>query len=182
MNTKIYQGVELILDGLVPGWQEDPNFRDTPRRVTKMYEELFSTEAPVLTVFPETHNQMIILAHHKAYSLCPHHLLPIEMDISLAYIPKGFVLGISKLARMIHMKIGKPSMQETLTDELADILYDVADTGKNCLGSAVLIKAEHDCMKIRGVKSSGHIITSAVRGVFKDDPSAKEEFLSLVKP
>jgi GTP cyclohydrolase I len=126
---------------------------------------------------------MIILAHHVDWTLCPHHLLPVKLDVSIAYIPQGGVLGLSKLARLIQSNLSEPTLQEELTDDLADDLMSLKPT-KDSLppaGAAVLIYGEHLCMRMRGPKSTGETITSAMRGVFKDHIQTREEFLSLVR-
>lgn len=182
MNTKkIEEGIELVLEGLVgPEWQTDINYGKTPARVARFYQELFSRDGKELTTFPEKYNQMIVLAHHADWALCPHHLLPVRLDISVAYLPVGQVLGLSKLARLIRKCLNKPISQETLTDDIARELWNVfPDSGH--AGSAVLIYGEHACMQIRGVKTVAHTITCTVRGTFKDKPEVREEFLALVR-
>jgi len=182
LNTKkIEEGIELVLDGLHTelNWRADPEYKDTPKRVARFYEEFFTRDGKPLTAFPEKFDQMVVLAHHTDWALCPHHLLPVKLDISLAYIPRGRVLGLSKLARLIGMNLHHPVSQEELTDRLAQDL-------SNCVrptphGSAVLIYGEHACMQMRGVKTTGYSITSDVRGVFRSRPEVKEEFLALVR-
>ena len=180
LNPDIIQAaVEQLLTGLGhDAWYADPNLRETPRRVAQMYKELLSPIEPKLTAFPEKHGQMIVLAHHQDFTLCPHHLLPVALDVSVAYIPMKSVVGLSKLARVIHARAANLILQETLTDGIADALFGAPLSSK---GSAVLIYGEHSCMQIRGPRSSATTITVAIRGVFKDDPSAKEEFLALVR-
>lgn len=178
MNTKeIELGVAHVLFALIgPSWVKNPDYIDTPKRVARFYKEMFSRGTERFTTFPEEYDEMIVLAHHTDYTLCPHHLLPVKLDISLAYIPKGMVLGLSKLARLVGHCLKAPTKQEELTHMLADELQE-----KTTPDVAVLIYGEHACMQIRGVKSSGHNITSVVRGAFREKPEVKAEFLSLVK-
>lgn len=174
----IEQGVALILEGLVgPEWTMDRNYEDTPRRVAKFYQEMFRDRSCQMTTFAEKHDQMITLLHHVDYTLCPHHLLPVRMDISCAYIPTEGVLGLSKLVRLIQTHFEEPILQETLTDSLADELMNATDPR----GAAVLVYGEHACMQIRGAKSSGRAATSAMRGVFLTNQATREEFLSLAR-
>lgn len=181
MNDKemIEQGAALILEGLIgPAWQMDRNYEDTPRRVANFYAEMFKPRSCQLTTFPEKHDQMIILRRHVEYTLCPHHLLPVRLDISCAYIPPEAVLGLSKLVRLIQTHLEEPILQEAITDSLADELMRIDPPP---LGSAVLVYGEHACMQIRGARSTGDVVTSAMRGVFLSNPDTRNEFLSLVR-
>ena len=182
MNTKkIELGVTLVLDGLFEkwNWSADADFKDTPARVARFYEEFFSRDGKALTAFEEKYDQMIVLAHHTDWALCPHHLLPVKLDISLAYLPKGRVLGLSKLARLIRMCLNYPISQEEFTDKLAHMLSTSVKPFP--YGSAVLVYGEHACMQIRGVKTTAFTITSDMRGIFRKKPEVKEEFLALVR-
>jgi GTP cyclohydrolase I len=186
-ETLIKKGVATLLSGLLgPEWKSDPNYEDTPRRVAKFYAEMFAEHDYNITTFPGDNKQMIVLSHYQAWTLCPHHLLPVELDVSLAYIPNGEVVGVSKLARLVMNHFTEPVLQEDLTDSIADELMTKLKTSgpkpKTPLGAAVLIYGRHDCMRIRGIKSANScIITSAMRGIFLEKPDVKEEFLSLVK-
>lgn len=179
-QRKIEKGVELILEGLLgKQWTADRNYEETPKRVARFYAELFRPRPYSQTCFAEEHNQMIVLLHHIDYTLCPHHLLPVTLDISCAYIPTKGVLGLSKLIRLIQMHFEEPILQETFTDSLADELMKVEPEPP--LGSAVLVYGEHACMRIRGAKTSASVATSAMRGVFLDLPAPREEFMSLAR-
>jgi len=181
MNERaIKKGVAMILEGLLgPEWASDPNYEDTPRRVTEFYKEMFTGRNYTVATFPGNNKQMIVLAHYKAWTLCPHHLLPVELDVSLAYIPNGRVVGVSKLARLIMNHFSEPILQEDLTDSVADELMSRLQPAP--LGAAVLVYGVHDCMRIRGVKTGSTIITSALRGIFIEKPDVKAEFLDLVR-
>jgi len=179
-KAAIEKGVEYILHGLLgPEWEADRNYSDTPRRVADFYEEMFRKRGYATTTFPDDYDQMIVFAHHEAYTLCPHHLLPVRFDVSLAYIPHGAVLGLSKLARLIENHFEEPILQEVLTDSIADEL--MKRLSPEPLGSAVLVYGEHSCMQIRGPKTTARIATQALRGVFLEKPEAREEFLALVR-
>ena len=179
-SAKIKKGTALILEGLVgPEWRDDPNYEETPNRVARFYAEMFQPRNYQTTVFPDDYKQMLVLAHHTEWTLCPHHLLPVELDISLAYIPAGGVLGVSKLARLVQNHFSEPVLQEALTESIADELMSKPRPAPH--GAAVLIYGAHDCMRIRGVKTHGCIVTSAVRGVFLEKPEVRAEFLSIVR-
>jgi len=178
-QRKIEKGVEQILEGLLgKQWTADQNYEDTPRRVARFYAEMFKPRPYSQTSFVEKREQMITLLHHIDYTLCPHHLLPVKMDISCAYLPKGAVLGLSKLIRLIQTHFEEPILQESFTDSLADELMKI---DPQPLGSAVLVYGEHACMQIRGAKTTGCVATSAMRGVFLDLPAPREEFMHLAR-
>lgn len=182
---KIKQGIRLILEGI----GEDPEregLRDTPDRVARMYEELFSCvgrdplEFVRPTVFHEKHDEMIIVRDVAFYSMCEHHLIPFYGRAHVAYIPgeEGRIVGLSKLARVVEAASRKPALQERLTTEIADALERLLEP----LGVLVIIEAEHLCMSMRGVKKPGHLtVTSAVRGVFRTSQKTREEALSLIQ-
>jgi GTP cyclohydrolase I len=172
---KIEAGVKLILQGIGADLT-DVNFKQTPQRVAKAYVELLTPRRNNYRVFPEKHDSMIILREHCVTGLCPHHLLPVRMRVWLAYIPNGKVLGLSKLARCVEDQLTAPVMQESLTDAVVDSFNERLQPK----GVACTIVGKHDCMIVRGVKTNGDVVTSAVRGVFLTNPSAKEEFLRLV--
>ncbi len=177
-TKKIERGVELILEGLLgPSWRSDRNYVDTPKRVARLYKELFQERPFTLSTFPESHNQMVVLAHHRDVTFCPHHLLPVLLDVSVGYIPTGEVLGLSKLSRLIQSHFSEPILQEDLTDSIADELYKRT----KALGVGVYVIGAHMCMKIRGPKTSGNVITSAMRGAFLEKPEVRHEFLAIIE-
>ena len=199
-KSKIKKGTALILEGLIgPEWKEDENYKDTPRRVADAYEEIFAPRGYEAATFPATYKQMLVLSHHKEWAMCPHHLMPFKMDISVAYIPcdekPARVLGLSKLVRLIQNHFEEPILQEDLTDSIADEVIRVLskdqrvpiEPGRSRLviskpmGVGVLIEGEHSCMQARGVKTDGYVITSAMRGVFLTKPEVREEFLTLIR-
>lgn len=176
-RTEIRAGVKLILKGIGVD-PKDQNYKDTPFRIQRMYEEWFSNEHDTYPTFEEKHDEIILLRNHQEIAICPHHLLPVKLSCTVAYIPRTHVLGLSKLARIIRGCLQGPKLQETLTDEVADFLYESIE---NCQGSACIIEGWHDCMQARGVRTSGTIITSAMRGAFRENQSARQELLSLCK-
>jgi GTP cyclohydrolase IA len=164
---------------------EDPDrdgLIDTPARVARMYAEVFAGLAvdprhtPIVT-FPEDHREMVILRDIPFASFCEHHLLPFTGMAHIGYIPNGQVIGLSKLARLVETFARRPQVQERLTSEIADTLMETLHPD----GVAVLIEATHTCMTIRGVQKPGAtMVTSAVRGGFRNRPATRAEFFALV--
>lgn len=181
-QDKIKQAVHEILVAI----GEDPSregIRETPRRIAEMYAEVFRgmTEDPreVLSVgFEEGHHEMVILKDIPFYSMCEHHLLPFYGMAHIGYIPKGRVVGASKLGRVVEIIAKRPQLQERLTTQIADSIVEALQPQ----GVAVVIEAEHMCMTMRGVKKPGsNIVTSAMRGIFRSNAVTRSEFLSLIK-
>jgi GTP cyclohydrolase IA len=180
---KVASGVRLILEGI--GEDPDrPGLQRTPERVAEMYAELTAGmwEEPHEYVVPlpgDSHDEMVIVKDISIASLCEHHLAPFVGKCHIAYIPKhGRILGLSKLARIAETYARRLQVQERLTSEIADTLFDVL----NPLGVMVVLEAEHTCMTLRGVKKPGAItITSAIRGGFRKDPRTRAEAMALIK-
>jgi GTP cyclohydrolase IA len=180
---KIEAGVRLILEGI--GENPDrPGLQGTPRRVATMYEEicagLHQDAREVLHVIPaESHEEMVIVKDIPLYSICEHHMVPFMGVAHIAYIPReGRIVGLSKLARVADMMAKKPQIQERLTTEIADLLYNEL----RATGVMVVIEAEHLCMEMRGIKKPGaKTITSALRGGFLKDPRTRSEAMALIR-
>ncbi len=179
---KIARGVLLILEGI----GEDParpGLQDTPRRVAEMYVELTAGmhENPHEHVAPlpgDKHDEMVIVKDISIASLCEHHLAPFVGKCHIAYIPKdGRILGISKLARLAETFSRRLQLQERLTTDIANTLFE----GLRPIGVMVVIEAEHTCMTLRGVrKANAKTITSAVLGGFRNDPRTRAEAMALI--
>ncbi|MBK7536456.1 MAG: GTP cyclohydrolase I [Myxococcales bacterium] len=126
--------------------------------------------------FPAKYGEMVISKHNTAFGICPHHLLPVIYRVSVAYIPTERVLGLSKMSRLVRLLARGPRLQEDLTHELAEILFNKLESQ----GSAVYVEGLHMCMAARGVGAhEARLVTSAVRGVFLEI-ATREEFLKLV--
>lgn len=156
---------------------------DTPDRVSRMYEEIFSglhtNPSNVIKIFKEEHHEeMIMVKDIPLYSMCEHHLLPFVGVANVVYIPKkGNIIGLSKIARIVDIVARKPQLQERLSSEIADILME----SLNPIGVAVIIEAEHLCVTMRGIKKAGSkTITSALRGLIKHDSRTRAEVMSLL--
>lgn len=176
------QGVRLILEGLGED-PERPGLKETPRRVAEMFAELTSgmRDDPQQHVVPlpgDKHDEMVIVKDISIASMCEHHLAPFVGKCHIAYIPKqGRILGISKLARLAETFSRRLQLQERLTTDIANTLFE----GLKPLGVMVVIEAEHTCMTLRGVRKSGaKTITSAVLGGFRSDPRTRAEAMSLI--
>jgi len=183
-KKKIEKAVKDILEAI----GENPKRKDlldTPRRVAQMYEEIFcginqDPEEELEVVLEQKHNEIVLLKDIPLYSVCEHHLLPFIGRANVAYIPKnGRVTGLSKIARVVDILSRRPQVQERLTTQIADIIMSKL----NPLGVMVVIEAEHLCMSMRGVKKPGTMtVTSAVRGIFKENQKTRSEALALMKP
>ena len=182
------EGYEKILAGLSQlGYdtETDENFLETAARAAKGLSEMVLCTDEVNAeinhmlsrTFPARYDEMVISKHNTAFGLCPHHLLPVIYRISVAYIPQTKVLGISKLSRIVVLLAKRPVLQEDLTHQLARILHEDLESR----GAAAYIEGLHMCMAARGAqKHEARVVTSAVHGVFRDQPATRQEFLDLV--
>jgi GTP cyclohydrolase IA len=162
--------------------QDDQHFFRSPVRVAKWLLEYASNGDPekveeLLGVeFDDEHDSMVIVGPTRVNSMCAHHWLPVTGWAWVGYIPDGKVVGLSKLARVVHYFAKQFTLQERVTQEVANALQQHL----NPLGVMVVIEAEHGCMSIRGVEEPCAVtVTSAVRGVFKNEPDARAEFMAL---
>src|SRR6266536_2819858 len=179
---RIARGVRLIIEGI----GEDPEregLRETPRRVAEMFAELTAgmREDPREHIVPlsgNKHDEMVIVKDISIASLCEHHLAPFVGKCHIAYIPKnGNILGVSKLARLAETFARRLQLQERLTSEIANTLFNLLQP----LGVMVVIEAEHTCMTLRGVKKPGaSTVTSAVLGGFRKDSRTRAEAMALI--
>lgn len=127
-------------------------------------------------LFEEHHHNMVLVKDIEMYSLCEHHLLPFFGKVHVAYIPDGHIMGLSKMARLVEVYSRRFQIQERLTEQIAQALWD----NVRPQGVGVVVEAYHLCMMMRGVqKQNSKTITSAMRGVFLDDPATRDEFLRL---
>jgi len=182
-KKKIEKAVRDILDGI----GENPKRKDlldTPARVAEMYGEIFSgidqdAEDELEVILDQKHHEIILLKGIPLYSICEHHLLPFIGKAHIAYIPKnGRVTGLSKLARVVDILSRRPQVQERLTTQIAEIVMSKLKP----LGVIVILEAEHLCMSMRGVRKPGtQTVTSAVRGIFKENQKTRSEALALIK-
>jgi GTP cyclohydrolase I len=177
--------IESAVRDILRAVGEDPDregLRRTPERVGRMYEELFCgmREDPaghLDVAFTEEYDEMVVLRDISFFSVCEHHLLPFMGKAHVAYLPKGKIVGVSKLARVVEAFARRPQVQERLTCEIADLLMERLEAK----GVAVVIEAEHTCMTIRGVRKPGSLmVTSAMRGLFKSKLATRTEAINLL--
>ncbi len=178
--------MEKVYLDLIRKLGEDPQrdgLRDTPKRAADAMA--FMTQGYRMSVdevvngalFPSETSEIILVKDVELYSLCEHHLLPFIGKCHVAYIPTGMVLGLSKVARIVDMYARRLQIQENLTKEIADTVQEV--TGAS--GVAVIIEARHLCMMMRGVEKQNSVMkTSVMLGAFRNNPSTRAEFLSLI--
>lgn len=177
--------IEAAVRAILKAVGEDPEragLLETPRRVAKMYAEMFSglkvdPARHLRVTFPETYDEMVLVRDITFTSMCEHHLLPFHGVAHVAYIPNGRVTGLSKLARVVEEVAQRPQVQERMTQTIADLMESELESS----GVAVVVNAEHSCMSIRGVRKPGSsTVTSALRGVFKSNLSSRAEVLALI--
>jgi GTP cyclohydrolase I len=160
---------------------EDPErdgLRETPRRVAKAYAELLDPEPFNPTTFPndEGYDELVVARGISFHSLCEHHLLPFHGFAHLAYLPGDNIIGLSKLGRVVDLFARRLQVQERLTNQIAVWLEEHLEPK----GVGVVLEAEHLCMSLRGVQKPGTLtMTSALRGLVRDDPRTRQEFLAL---
>ena len=179
---KIENGVRQIIEGI----GEDPEregLRETPGRVARMFEEVFEGlgRDPSDLIRPlnsDKHDEIVLIRDIPFYSMCEHHFLPFIGKAHVAYIPRGAICGLSKLARLVETVSRRPQVQERLTAEIADVLMNRLRPR----GVMVVVEAEHLCMTMRGVRKPGAVTTtSVVRGIFRTRQATRAEALELIR-
>lgn len=161
-----------------------PGLRDTPLRAAKAIQFLTrGYQQDIDTVinnalFPSDSEEMVIVKNIELYSMCEHHMLPFIGKCHVAYLPKGKVIGLSKIARIVDVFARRLQIQENLTKEIAEVIIQKTDAG----GAAVIIEAQHMCMMMRGVEKQNSVMTtSCMLGAFRSSQNTRNEFLSLVQ-
>jgi GTP cyclohydrolase I len=164
---------------------EDPDregLAETPDRVARSYAELFAglhqdPREHLHKTFTQKYDEMVLVKDIEFASLCEHHLLPFIGKAHVAYLPKGKIVGLSKVARVVEVLSRRAQVQERMTEEIADLL--MAELAPRGVG--VILEAEHSCMTVRGVRKPGSLTTtSAMRGTFRENPSTRGELMSLI--
>ncbi len=175
---------EAAVRDLLAAIGEDPTREglvDTPRRVAKMLLEMFAGRdeevgAHLGRTFAEPCDEPVVLRGIRFASMCEHHLLPFTGTADVAYLPSDRVVGLSKLARAVHVFARRPQLQERMTREIADALMDHLEAR----GALVLVRGEHTCMKVRGVgEPAASMVTTTARGAFRDDPALRARVMQL---
>jgi GTP cyclohydrolase I len=182
-KSKIKKAILEILQAL--GYNiNNQHLRKTPDRVSNIFLDELDLETisshktlkKLLSTTATKFTSMVVLRHHKTQTRCPHHLERVQLDVSIGYIPNGRLIGLSKLARIADYFSKGLMLQEEVAESIATGLIGALQAQ----GVGVCIIAEHGCMRCRGVKTSGDVLISEMRGVF-EEPSVKEEFLSYVR-
>jgi len=170
---KIEESVSKIIKEL--GFDlDDPNFVETPRRVRKFYEEIRQVEEPHIKTFPSTSNEMVVLKNFTAYSLCPHHLLPVSYTFRVGYIPTGLVIGLSKIPRLIHWILRDFPLQE----DIPLLVVQEIEKRLQPMGAGCQVIGKHMCMEMRGVRTEGQFVTTKLTGIILLNPDTHNEFLT----
>lgn len=183
-QAKVKKAVRDIIE-CIGADPECDGMKETPQRVAEMYAEIFQgigkdPKADLEVGFEIGHREMVVVKDIPFYSMCEHHLLPFYGVVHVGYVPnkEGRIVGISKIARVVETIARRPQVQERMTTEIANTIYN----GLKATGTAVVIHAEHLCMIMRGIKKPGsNVITSALRGMFKTQPTSRAEFFSLIQ-
>jgi GTP cyclohydrolase IA len=178
--------IEKSFKAMIESIGENParqGLKETPRRVARMYAELFSglqqdPKKVLGKVFKENFNELVLIRDIPFYSMCEHHFLPFYGKAHIAYLPDGQrVVGISKLARLVEVFAKRPQLQERITAQIVDTIMESLTPQ----GAMVIIEAEHMCMAMRGVKKPGSkVVTSAMRGTFLRDIRTRTEAINLL--
>jgi len=172
-KNEIKLTVEKLMD-LLKLNRKSENFRETPQRVAHFYEELLRRKRPEIKVFPSKSNEMVVLKDFITYSLCPHHLLPVRYTFRVGYVPTGFVLGLSKIPRLVHYLMSKLPLQEDIPGLVIDELEELLRP----MGAGCQVRGHHMCMEMRGVRTQSEFISTKLTGIILINPGTHEEFLS----
>ena len=181
-REKIIAGAKLILEGIGEDLERE-GLVETPERIARMYEEIFSglgkdAEEILAKTFEVENNDLVIEKDITYFSMCEHHIIPFYGKAHIAYIPRGRVAGLSKLARTVELYSKKPQLQERLSSEVADAIMKYLDAE----GVLVVVEGEHMCMTMRGVKKPGtKTVTTSYRGIFKEDATLRREVMMLLQ-
>lgn len=180
------QAIEKAIGEIISGLgvlSTSNGLRDTPTRVAVAYEELFSgvgvdPAKELEASFEAEHDDVVMVRNMPLYSMCEHHLLPFFGSAHIAYIPKGKVAGVSKLARVVEILSRRLQLQERLTEQAADTIFDAVSPD----GLVVIVDAEHLCMTMRGIQKPGtRIVTLAARGEFEGGQFSREQLISILQ-
>ena len=181
-KEKIIAGAKLILEGIGEDLERE-GLIETPERIARMYEEVFSglgkdAEEILSKTFEVENNDLVIEKDITYFSMCEHHIIPFYGKAHIAYIPRGRVAGLSKLARTVELYAKKPQLQERLSSEVADAIMKYLDAE----GVMVVVEGEHMRMTMRGVKKPGtKTVTTSYRGIFKEDATLRKEVMMLLQ-
>ncbi len=177
--------IERAVREILAAVGEDPDregLLETPARVARMYAEMFGglhsdPREHTKKFFTEAYDEVVLVRDISFCSMCEHHLLPFIGKTHIGYIPRGKVIGLSKLARVVESIARRPQVQERMTQEIAELLEQELDAK----GIAVVVEASHSCMTIRGIRKPGSLcVTSAMKGLFRSNQSSRAEVMQLI--
>jgi len=176
-KEKIKVATRMLLEAIGED-PEDERFKRTPERVAKFWQEFLNQGRVDVRVFEEKHSGLVVVRDIPFFSVCEHHLLPFFGSASVGYLPKGRVIGLSKIVRIVNSLSNQPQLQERLTDQIADTLYGAIQP----LGVIVVTQATHFCMAMRQL-GTAHTTTvaCAIRGHFHTNPALREEALFIIR-
>ncbi|GGE29832.1 GTP cyclohydrolase 1 [Pullulanibacillus camelliae] len=187
MTIELKQGqLEAHIQAILSLIGEDPEregLKDTPKRVAKMYKEVFegvgvNPETALTTTFEEAYNGLVVVKDIQYYTFCEHHLIPFFGKAHIGYIPNGRVVGLSKFARLVELASKRPQVQERMTQQIADAIENVLHPE----GVIVSLEGEHLCMCARGVKKPGSkTVTTVKKGTFLEKDALMTEFLQAIE-
>lgn len=188
MSTQLnvdHKRIEKAVREILLAVGEDPDregLLETPARVARMYAEVFSglhsdPSLHLKKVFTEKYDEVVLVRDIEFCSMCEHHLLPFTGKAHIGYLPDGKVVGLSKLGRVVEGVARRPQVQERMTETIADMI----ENELGARGVAVVLEATHSCMTMRGVRKPGSLcMTSAMRGIFRDNLSSRAEIMGLI--
>ena len=180
----MYKAIEDSLIQKYKGWKGASQFEGSGVRLERLMGEMCYTSEGIYevvrgcfkSVFEDSYDEMLVAGPIEVWTLCPHHLLPCSFKVHIGYIPKGKVLGLSKFGRVAVVMGKRPVMQEMYSRELADVFCKNLEPE----GLGVRVVGRHGCMEARGLKQGLDVVTSVLRGSFKEDPTVRKEFFALV--
>lgn len=185
MSPVDHKRIERAVREILIAVGEDPDregLLETPARVARMYAEVFAglhkdPRVHLRRVFTESYDEIVLLKDIDFHSMCEHHLLPFHGRAHVGYLPNGKVVGLSKMARVVDEVARRPQVQERMTESIADMMEEQL----GAKGVVVMIEASHSCMTMRGIKKAGGMcMTSAMRGVFRENLSSRAEILGMI--
>ncbi len=172
----------IYLEHLYPDWDGVKQFVGTPKRLIRMYEDFCWDQGRIkeelekqFRVFEDGYDEMLVKKDISVWTLCPHHLLPCHLKVTIGYLPAGKVLGLSKFSRIAVILAKRPIMQEAYSTELANVLMERLKPK----GVAVYVVGHHGCISARGVRQESDIVTSIIRGDFLKEGPTREEFFAI---
>lgn len=182
---ELFKELEQKLRRKYYGWPGAKQFEGTGGRLTRAFEEFAWTNERIRkeldsyfsTAFVDSYDEMLVEGPIEVWTLCPHHLLPCRFTVYVAYVPNELILGLSKFARIAIVLGRRPVIQEMYSRELVEVI----DNNLNPKGVGVFVIGNHGCMEARGVQQHANVTTSVLRGVIRDKPEARNEFLQLVR-